>query len=102
MNFEMKNEFIFCSPEKRSAEKTSGGLYLPESKKDENTQVYIITHVPQGCEDYEVGDRIVLDQNTYSKVKIYDDERYYILPQNIVCILTAEDINMRLDSSLNR
>lgn len=89
--FIMQNKFIACELEKRKESKTAGGIILPLQEMDKNTQVYRIIAVPKLCTEYEVGDRILLDQNTYTQYKANVDgediEFTYIQPDNILCVL---------------
>jgi co-chaperonin GroES (HSP10) len=91
-NFEMKNEFIACELEKRVEAKTESGLYLP-AELDKKTQVYRIIGVPKACDEYKVGDRVLLDTNTYTEIKANVDgedlEFTYITAEHILCVLMA-------------
>lgn len=93
LKFIMQNKFIACKLETRKEGKTAGGIILPQQEMDKNTQVYRVIAVPNNeeCAGYKVGDRVLLDQNTYSNLKANVDgediEFTYISPENILCIV---------------
>ena len=67
-------------------EKTSGGLYVPDTAKEKPQQGTIVA-VGSDVEDVKKGQIVLFDKYTGSKVMINDDEHLIIKEEDILGII---------------
>lgn len=70
------------------AEKTAGGIYIPESAK-EKPQKGIIEAVGSEVKEIKVGDTILFDKYSGSKVNIDNNEYLIIKEEDILGIIQS-------------
>ena len=70
------------------AERTAGGLYIPESAK-EKPQKGVIEAVGSEVKEIKVGDTILFDKYSGSKINIDNNEYLIIKEEDILGIIQA-------------
>ena len=68
------------------AEKTAGGIYVPDTAK-EKPQQGKVEAVGKDVKELKVGDTVLFDRYGGSKVKVGDDEQLVIKEEDILAIV---------------
>ncbi|MEJ2182113.1 MAG: co-chaperone GroES [Nitrospirota bacterium] len=67
-------------------EKTSGGIYVPDTAK-ERPQQGTVEAVGSEVKEVKVGDKVLFDKYTGSKVKVGDSEQLVVKEEDILAIV---------------
>lgn len=73
---------------RQEAQKTKGGIYLPETAQEKPKQGTIVAIGSEKVKDLKIGDKILFAAYAGSEVRMGDEEGYLILPADeVLCVL---------------
>ncbi len=73
---------------REEAQKTKGGIYLPETAQEKPKQGTIVAIGSEKTKDMKVGDKVFFAAYAGSEVRVGGEEGYLILPMDeVLCVI---------------
>ena len=86
-NFQPLGDRVFVTYTEEM-ERTSGGIYVPDTAK-EKPQRGTVQAIGKKVENVKVGDQVLFDKYSGSKLRIDDEECLILKEEDILCIFTS-------------